>query len=133
MEMEGGGILIMGMSEEEIREALDFHTKILDGHSEKIQILQIDNAIIKEQLNSIKTQMTDVKEIVTEFRTSYLQTTASMAGTLSTLVINTNNQNADVNKNNSNNKRDIIIKVLGIAGACLVGFLASKFGLTITL
>jgi len=131
MSMEGG-MLIM-LDEKQVQSVLDGHSKILEEHSEKIQGILIDNAIVKEQLNSIKTQMTDVKEIVTEFRTSYLQTTASMAGTLSTLVINTNNQNADVNKNNSNNKRDIIIKVLGIAGAILCGYLASKFGLTITL
>jgi len=131
MSMEGG-MLIM-LDEKQVQSVLDGHSKILEEHSEKIQGILIDNAIVKEQLSSIRTQMSDVKEIVTEFRTNYLQTTSSMAGTLSTLVINTNNQNADITKNNNNNKTSIVIKVLGIIGACLAGFLAAKFGLTITL
>lgn len=127
-----GGVLIM-LDEKQVQAVLEGHSKAIEEHAEKIQGILIDNAIVKEKLNSIKIQMGDVKEIVTEFRTSYLQTTSSMASTLSQLVINTNNQNADVNKNKSNNRTSIIIKVLGIVGACLAGFLAAKFGLTITL
>ncbi|WP_298196457.1 hypothetical protein [Desulfosporosinus sp.] len=112
--------------EPEIKEVLDNHKVILEDHGKSITKLQIDNASIKEQLNSIKTQMTDVKEIITDLKSSYLQSTNSMMGTLSAVLQNTSNNNTEIIKTNSNNKKEIAIKVLAVIGGLITGYFALK-------
>lgn len=107
------GVVDLGI-EPEVKEILDTHKKTLEYHGEKIQELQIDNASIKEKLNS-------VEGIVTRFETNYYQTSNSMLQTMSQLVVNTSNNNTEIVKTNQNNKREIIVKVLGIIGLIVAG------------
>jgi len=100
--------------------------EILDDHGKSIVNLQIDNASIKEQLNSIKTEMTGVKEVVTDFKNNYLQSSNSMMGTLSTLLQNSSNNNTEIIKTSSNNKKDIAIKILAVIGVIASAYFTYK-------
>lgn len=125
-------VLNLGLDDNEVKE-------ILDEHGNRINRLEIDNASIKEKLNSISLQMGDTKEQVTDLKdavarleTTVLTTNNSILSTLSQVVTNTNNNSTQIITTEKNNKKDIIIKILGIIGACVTGYLAAKFGLNVT-
>lgn len=113
----------------EVKNVLDEHKQILDEHTEKIGELMVDNATTKERLNSISTQMNDVKGTLVRFENNYLQTTNAMMGTLSQVVINTSNNATQIKTTKMNNRTDIIIKVLIGLGVFLAGIASYKYGI----
>lgn len=103
----------------EIKDVLDNHKETLEDHSKSIAQLQIDNA-------TIKTQMNDIKETISDFKNIYLQTATSMMGTLSAVFQNTTNNNTEIIKTKSNNSKEIVLKILAICGGLVTGYFALK-------
>ena len=113
--MTSTGVVDLGI-EPEVKEILDSHEQTLADHSEKIHKMQLDNAGIKEKLNS-------VEGIVARFETNYYQTSNSIMQTMSQLVVNTSAQNTEITKVKIDNKTKVILKVLGIFALLITGIL----------
>jgi len=134
-------VLEMGLDENEVKEMLDDHGRKLEDHEFKIQKLEVEGATVKEKINGLQTQMTDVKDVVTRFENNYLQTTNSMMNTMTQLVLNTSKSNieikkiesksgTEITKVKSNNIKDILISVFKVMGTALAAFFAAKYGIS---
>jgi len=130
--------------EPEVEKVLVEHKQILNEHTDKIQQLELDQVAVKSDLTNIKSQMTDVKEAIIRFESNSYQTFNSILQSTTQLVTIASNNNVEIIKSKDvkdteivktkdNNKKDIIIKVLAIFGACLAGWLASKYGIKISM
>ena len=130
--------------EPEVEKVLDEHKQILNEHTDKIQQLELDQVAVKSDLTNIKSQMADVKEAIIRFESNSYQTFNSILQSTTQLVTIASNNNVEIikskdtkdtelGKTKSTNKKDIIIKILGILGGCLAGFLAAKYGLSISI
>ena len=139
-------VLEMSLDDNEVKE-------ILDDHGNRIIKLEIDTATTKEKMFGLEEQVKDIKGTLVRFENNYLQTTSSMTNLMTQLVLNTSNNNTEIIKSKDiketeitksenvkdteiiktkdNNKKDIIIKVLAILGACLAGMFMAKYGVTI--
>ncbi|OHD75836.1 MAG: hypothetical protein A2355_15755 [Spirochaetes bacterium RIFOXYB1_FULL_32_8] len=141
-------VLDVSLDDNEVKE-------ILDDHGCRIIKLEIDTATTKEKMFGLEEQVKDIKGTLVRFENNYLQTTSSMTNLMTQLVLNTSNnnteiikskdikdteitksenaKNTEVIKTKDNNKKDIIIKVLAILGACIAGYLANKYGIKISM
>lgn len=110
--------------------------EVLDEHDNRLQKLEVDSEVMKEKWNNISTQLTRIENNALSSNNALLASNNAVLQTLSQVVNNAtqiNSDNTELTKTKFNNKKDIIIKVLGILGACLAGWLAAKYGLKITL
>jgi len=110
---------------------------ILDDHGNRIQKLEIDNAYVKEKLNSISAQMVDTKDEVSDLKSAVarlestvLTTNNSILTTLTQVVTNTSNNQTQVTTTTSTNKKDIIVNSIKIGGSIvaiiILGLFAAK-------
>jgi len=130
--------------EPEVEKVLDEHKQILNEHTDKIQQLELDQVAVKSDLTNIKSQMADVKDAIIRFESNSYQTFNSILQSTTQLVTIASNNNAEIIKSKdsndteivktkNNNRKDIIIKVLTVLGACIAGYLASKYGVKISM
>lgn len=128
----------MGFEEDlkDVRDTLGDHKKVLNDHTEKIQILEVDSGILKERWNNITVQLTRIENNALSTNTALLASNNSMLQTMNKLVDGNTTQstnNSEVEKVKINNTTQVVLKVLGIAGAVLAGFLMAKYGISVVM
>lgn len=104
--------------------------EILDDHTEKIQKLEIANAITKEKLNSIDTQVKDMKidvsnlnGAITKLENTVLSGNNATMQALTQLLCNTTKKNSELASNVVKNKTQISLKLIGLIGASITGII----------
>lgn len=120
----------------DVKDTLGDHKKVLDDHTDKIQALEVDSGILKERWNNITIQLTRIENNALSTNTALLASNNSMLQTMNKLVDGNTAQSTnktEVEKVKNNNTTQVILKVLGIAGAILAGFLMAKYGISVVL
>lgn len=126
------GVLII-LDEKEVQEILEKHESQLTDHHEKIHVLEVSTATLKEKLNS-------VEGIVTRFEANSYQTQNNMMQLLSQVIVNTSSGkmeiakietqgNNDITKIKLNNKANITLKILAIIGGLISAVTLAYFSL----
>lgn len=119
----------VGIEEElkDVKDTLGDHKRVLNNHTDKIQVLEVDSGILKERWNSITVQLTRIENNALSTNTALLASNNSMLQTMNKLV--------DGNTAQSTNKKDIVTSVIKIGGSIIgilvLGYLAAK-GISVT-
>lgn len=105
----------MGILEDEFKEKLD-------EHGNRINRLEIDSEVMKEKFSNISSQLNRIENASLTNNNALLASNNSVLSTLNKVI--------EGNTEKSSNKRDIIVKILGIGGSviclALLGIFAAK-------
>lgn len=144
------------MDDNEIKEALENHSeKIIvlqtktNAHEEKIcgldikiYSLEVKNATYDERFNSIDNQFDSIKTTLVRMENTQLQSSNILLNALSQIAINTSSTKNEIDKEDNKSENEIIkgkmdnttkivIQVLAVISAIALGWLSSKYGVSI--
>jgi len=121
---------------------IEEHTDKITKHDKQIVELQMKDIGFEGRFNSIDLQFVEVKNCLTRMENSQLQSTNLLVNTISNIATANSKSNneiakvevkneAEITKTKMSNNLAISLKVLALVGACLAGWLSSKYGINI--
>ena len=129
-----GGVLIVGISEDEIKQALDVHTKILGEHDDKLHELELKSIGFQDQT---LIRFSHVDQTLQRMESSQTTSSTLLQNTLSTialgqstanqvLALDNQNGNQSIKKIKMYNITKVVLKIIAVASTIFLAYLSGR-------